>query len=139
MKIHWKQVVPFFLLGLLLGAAFGSWAHRAALRKFRGGGPKPNHARMFERLSRQLALDEGQRTAIRAVMDGQRAQMQALQQRNAQEFEAQRLAFKTEILKSLRPEQRERFEAFTARWEKRQRRGPGGGMMPPPPPPPPEP
>jgi len=117
MKINWKQVVPVFVIGLVLGAAIGSWVHRAASHYFMKNGPHAD--RMLEKLSRGLNLDTAQKDAVRAVLDSQRTKMEALHQETSSKFNDIRLSFNAEIKKLLRPEQQKIFDAVAARWEAR--------------------
>ena len=120
MRIYWKQAVPVFVLGLILGAAAGSWAHRAAFRRFAKEGPGTE--RMLARQSRELKLDAGQQEAVRKVLESQHAQMKALHQETAAKFEELSASFKGEVKKALSPEQQAKFEAMTARWEAHRKR-----------------
>jgi hypothetical protein len=85
MSISWKQAVPVFALGLLLGAAGGSWAHRMAVRRFmRDGLPRPE--RMLDNLSRELKLDAGQKDALKKVLEAQHEKMQVFHLEAAAKF-----------------------------------------------------
>lgn len=133
MTISWKQAVPVFFLGLLMGAAGGSWAHRIAARRFMAGGP-PRPERMLENLSRELKLDGGQKDALKKVLDAQHERMLAFHKETSARFEEFRRSFESDVKKILTPEQQARFEALSARWQKRHGL-PGAGACPVPPPP----
>jgi len=116
MRISWKQAVPVFILGLVLGAAVGSWAHRAAVRRFmKGGVHRPE--RMLENLSRQLKLDPAQKDAMKKVLDSQHERLQAFHKETSAKFEEFRLSFEADVKKILTPEQQALFDKLCARWK----------------------
>lgn len=135
MRIPWTVVIPVFLAGLLVGAAGGSWAQRAAFRHFRQGPPGPHG--ILEHFSRELSLDAGQRAAVNAILQRHGPELDALRQKTSTQFEAIRKAMDEEIKQELNAEQRRRFEAMTARFGKgmppQGMRPPLEGRMPPPP------
>ena len=120
MKPAWKQILPAFVLGLVFGAALGSWAHRTAVRRFAGDG----HAskRMLEKFSKELKLDAGQKEAVRVILESRRDEMKAFRQETHKKFDALRLAMHADIKKILTPEQQTRFAGMAARWESPRKR-----------------
>lgn len=128
-----RAAAPVFLLGLVAGAALGSWGQRALFRRFQRRGPDP--ARVLERLTRELRLDEDQRDRVAEIMDRRRPELQALKRDAKARFDAIREESDAEIRAILRPGQREAFDRMTARWRERLRARdvPGGPPGPPPP------
>lgn len=119
MKLFCRHSIPLFILGLLLGAALGSWGHRAAVRCFMR---PPEPGRMIEHLSRELKLDPSQKEAVRAVFEARRGQAEAMRKEHEARFEAMRVEVRAELAKVLRPEQLARFDELAARREHRMRR-----------------
>ncbi|MBI3563906.1 MAG: hypothetical protein HY079_01765 [Elusimicrobia bacterium] len=119
-----------FLLGLVLGAAAGSWGQRAMMRRFLHRGPDPK--RMVERLSRALSLDDAQKTAVAGILDSRRGDFEAVKKDTFSRLEALRASADAEIEKVLRPDQAARFAELRRR--RRPRFGPGPEDGPPPPP-----
>ncbi|MFA6091947.1 MAG: hypothetical protein WCU88_04925 [Elusimicrobiota bacterium] len=116
MNISWKRMFPIFILGLVLGAAAGSWLQRTAARRFMRG---PDPAKMASRLSKQLSLDARQHEALLTLLEGRRAQLDAMRTEGHQKFEALRASTDAEVRKLLTPEQQPKFDALIARWEAR--------------------
>ncbi len=123
-----RSAVPAFLLGLIVGAVAGSWGQRAMFHRFMRRGPDP--ARIVDRMSRQLSLDEKQKAEIYAIMEARRPELLALKKDARARFIAIREGADAEIRKVLRPDQQPKFDALTARWRERMRAragdGPGG-------------
>lgn len=126
------KAAALFLLGLILGAAGGSWGQRAAMHRMMKGGPK--HA--LERLTRELGLNEDQKAKIGAVLEAHKPKFDALRGETFDKLDALRAEADAEIKKFLTPEQSARFDAMSK--ERRRRlnwEAPGGpdGLPPPPP------
>lgn len=119
-----------FLLGGILGAAAGSWGQRAAMRHFLNKGRDPGH--MMRRLDRELKLDDAQKGAIEAVLSKRRTDLDALKKGAQAKLEEIRTATDADIRESLRPDQREKFDALTARWKARMKERAESGFPPPP-------
>ncbi|MFA6030477.1 MAG: hypothetical protein WC969_11535 [Elusimicrobiota bacterium] len=120
MKLFCRHSIPLFILGLLLGAALGSWGHRAAVHRFMR---PPEPGRMIDHLSRELKLDAEQQEAVRAVFEARRGQAEKMRRDNEARFEVIRVEVRAELAKVLRPEQLARFDELAARRERRMRRG----------------
>ncbi len=124
------------LLGLVLGAAAGSWSQRALFHRMMRRGPDPK--RMLERVGRDLGLDERQKAFVGAVMDAKRADLEAVRKDTFVRLEKIRESADVEIATVLTPAQAARFASIRrarklrVNWE-----APEG--FPPPPAPPPEP
>jgi Spy/CpxP family protein refolding chaperone len=128
-----KPGVTLFLLGLILGAVAGSWGQREHFRRALHAGPEDHRRRMLERLNRDLALDEKQKTAVAAIMDSKKADIDKVKADAFDRLEAIRKSADAEMAKVLTPEQAAKLEAMHRKarpmrliWE-----------APPPPPPPP--
>lgn len=104
-------VVSALLLGLVLGAAAGSWTQRAMFRRMMSDGPQ-HRRRMLERMSRELSLDEKQKAQVSALMDSRKAEIDALRKDTFARLEAIRNSVDAEIKKVLTPEQSARFDAM---------------------------
>ena len=100
-----------FLLGLVLGAAAGSWGQRAHFRREMQTDPN-HHRRMLEKLSRELGLDDKQKAAVSAVMDSRKAEVDTLRAETFARLLAIRTSAEAEIVKSLTPEQAAKLEAM---------------------------
>lgn len=97
-----------FLLGLILGAAAGSWGQRAMFHRMMTRGP--DRKRMLERISRDLGLDEKQKAAVSAIMDSKHDEIEGLKKETFLRLEAVRESADAEIAKVLTPAQVARFE-----------------------------
>lgn len=124
MRPEWRQVVPVFVIAFVLGAAAGSWAQR--MRGPRRGLLPPPAAKIVARLSRELALDAGQRGAVLALLEARRPATEALHKETFDKMEVLRRSAQTEIRALLRPDQQAKFDAFSARMEARRRKHWGG-------------
>jgi len=126
-----KPGVTAFLLGLILGAAAGSWGQRAHFRHALHD-EKDHRRRMLERLDRELGLDDKQKEAVAAIFDSKKADVDKVKADSFARLEAIRKSADAEMAKVLTPEQAGKLEAMHRRakpmriiWE-----------APPPPPPP---
>ena len=122
------KTAAVFLLGLVLGAAAGSWGQRAMMRRFLRRGPDPK--RMVEHLTRALSLDEGQRSAVASIVESRRAEFDGVRKDTVARLEALRASTDAEIEKVLRPDQAAKFAELRKR---RRRFGPPPAGVPPPP------
>jgi hypothetical protein len=125
-----RSALTAFLLGLIVGAAGGSWGQRALFHRFMRRGPSP--ARIIERLNRALSLDAGQKTEVGRILESRKPELEALKKDAKTRFDAIRTATDADIREVLRPDQREKFDRLTARWRERMRSreaagGPGPG------------
>lgn len=121
------KTAAVFLLGLVLGAAAGSWGQRAMTRRFMRRGPDPK--RMVEHLTRALSLDEAQKDAVSAILEGRRGQFESVREDTVARLESLRASADADIEKVLRPEQAAKFAELRQR---RRRFGPPPDGLPPP-------
>jgi Spy/CpxP family protein refolding chaperone len=106
-----KRGVPVFLLGLVLGAAAGSWGQRAMFRHAMQDGAV-HRRRMFDKLSRELGLDEKQKAEVSAIMDSRKADVDKLKAETFARLEAIRSSADAEMAKTLTTEQAAKLEAM---------------------------
>jgi Spy/CpxP family protein refolding chaperone len=111
----WLAVAAVFALGCATGALLDS-AYRlragAARNESRGGKRDPNH--MFEKMRRELDLDERQAAEVRRILDETRNEYRALRSEARPRFDAIRQSARTRIRALLTPEQQQRFDARAA-------------------------
>ena len=118
----WLAVAAVFVLGCATGALLDS-AYRlrvgAARSEERGGKRGTGH--MFEKLQRDLDLDERQAAEVRKILDETRNEYRALRSEARPRFDAIRQSARSRIRALLTPDQQRRFDARLA--EKDARRG----------------
>ena len=106
--------VTAFLLGLILGAAAGSWGQREHFRHALRDG-QDHRRRMLERLDRELGLDDKQRTAVAAIMDSKKADVDKVKADALARLEAIRKSADGEMAKVLTPGQAAKLETMHRR------------------------
>ena len=111
MRLNWHPTVLALLVGLALGAAAGSWGQRALARRGSKNDPK-RREQMLERMSRELGLDDKQKTAVAAVMDLRMTDVDKLKAETFARLEAIRKSTDSEMAKILTPEQALKLEAM---------------------------
>jgi Spy/CpxP family protein refolding chaperone len=105
------RAAAVFILGLVLGAAAGSWGQRAAFHRMMRRAP--DHRRvMLDRLTRELGLDEKQREAVSAVTESRMADVDKLKAETFSRLEAIRASADEEMAKILTPEQAAKLKAM---------------------------
>jgi len=113
---HWRVLLIAVLGGLLAGVWLGARLERAASRRMRREGPRPE--RIVKMLRRELALRPDQTQALRALLTAKRPAFQAIRR----DEEARMAALRAEIDRDLTPfldeAQRKRLEDLRARWQK---------------------
>ncbi len=115
-----RAALTTFLLGLIVGAAAGSWGQRAMFRRFmKKGGPDAGH--MIRKLDRELALDENQKGAILTVLGTRKTEIEGVKKECQTRFDGLRASTNSDIRKTLRSEQQSKFDALVARWEQRRK------------------
>ena len=116
----WLAVAVVFALGCATGAFLDS-AYRlragAARGESRGGRRNPEH--MFEKMRRELELDERQSAEVRKILDETRNEYRSLRSEARPRFDAIRQSARTRIRALLTPEQRQRFDARVAEMDAR--------------------
>jgi Spy/CpxP family protein refolding chaperone len=111
----WLAVAVVFALGCATGAFLDS-----AYRLRSGAGPgesrggKHNRGHMFEKIQRELELDERQSAEVRKILDETRNEYRALRTEARPRFDAIRQSARTRIRALLTPEQQRRFDARAA-------------------------
>lgn len=111
----WLAVAAIFVTGCATGALLDS-AYRlrvdAAREDVRGG--RRNHEQMFEKMRRDLDLDERQAAEARKILDETRNEYRALRSEARPRFDTIRQSARTRIRALLNPEQQKRFDARVA-------------------------
>ena len=111
----WLAVTVVFALGCATGVFLDS-AYRlragAPRNESRGGKRNPEH--MFEKMRRELELDERQAAEVRKILDETRNEYRALRSEARPRFDAIRQSARTRIRSLLNPEQQKRFDARVA-------------------------
>jgi Spy/CpxP family protein refolding chaperone len=118
----WLAIAAIFALGCATGALLDS-AYRlragAARGESRGGKRNPEH--MFEKMRRELDLDERQSAEVRKILDETRNEYRALRSEARPRFDAIRQSARTRIRALLTPEQQQRFDARVAELDARRK------------------
>jgi Spy/CpxP family protein refolding chaperone len=113
----WLAVAAIFVTGCATGALLDS-AYRlrvdAAREGGRGGGGRRNHEQMFEKMRRELDLDDRQAAEARKILDETRNEYRALRSEARPRFDAIRQSARARIRALLGPEQQRRFDARVA-------------------------
>ena len=119
----WLAIAAIFALGCATGALLDS-AYRlragAARHDSRGGG-KRDPARVFEKLQRELNLDERQAAEVRRILEETRNEYRTLRSETRPRFDAVRESARTRIRALLTPEQQQRFDARVAEMDARRK------------------
>lgn len=100
----WLVIVGVFVLGCVTGASLDS------VYRLRGKGGKDG----FERMKRDLNLNEQQATEIRAIVDQTRNDYRSLRTEVRPRYDAIRQNARARIRALLTPEQQQRFDARMA-------------------------
>lgn len=116
----WLAVAVVFALGCATGAFLDS-AYRLRAggprSESRGGKRDPEH--MFEKMRRELALDERQSAEVHKILDETRNEYRTLRSEARPRFDAIRQSARTRIRALLTPEQQQRFDARVVELDKR--------------------
>ena len=116
----WLAIAAIFALGCATGAFLDS-AYRlragAARNGSRGGKRDPAH--VFEKMQRELNLDERQAAEVRKILDETRNEYRALRAEARPRFDTIRQSARTRIRALLTPEQQQRFDARVVEMDKR--------------------
>ena len=106
-----RRIAPAFILGLALGAAAGSWGQRAAFhRAMRNDSDHRRSA--LERLTRELSLNENQKSAVAAVVNSRMTEVDRLKAETFARLESIRKSTDAELVKVLTPEQATKLDAM---------------------------
>lgn len=115
----WRLVLPAVLGGMLAGAWLGARCERAAGRRLRREGPRPE--RMVKMFKRELKLRDDQTESIRRILEAKRPAFQAVRREEAARMAALRVEIDKEIAPLLDDGQKTELDALRARWQKRAR------------------
>ena len=113
----WKAVagvVLVFFLGVLAGGIGVYRFHRHRMDRFFRGEPGAVSGFLLHRLSRELDLDESQRTRVADVVRRTQEEMQGLRQKVRPQLEELMEKGRREIRAGLRPDQQVRFDQIVA-------------------------
>ena len=107
----WLVVTGVFVLGCVTGVSLDS-AYR--LRSGSERADKRDKDKTFERMKRDLDLNEQQAAQIRAILDQTRDEYRQLRAEVRPRYDAVRQAARTKIRALLTPEQQQKFDARVA-------------------------
>ena len=111
----WLAIAAIFALGCATGALLDSaYRLRAGAARGEGRAGKRDPGRMFERIRRDLELDERQSAEVRRILDETRGEYRALRSEARPRFDAIRQSARARIRALLTPEQQQRFDARAA-------------------------
>ena len=111
----WLAVAVVFALGCATGAFLDSaYRLRAGSSRGESRGGKHSREQMFEKMQRELSLDERQSTEVKKILDETRHEYRALRSEARPRFDAIRQSARTRIRALLTPEQQQRFDARVA-------------------------
>lgn len=113
----WRLVLPAVLGGLLLGVWIGSRSERAAIRRMRREGPRPE--RVLKMLRRELKLRDDQADAVRKILESKRPAFQAIRRDEQAGMAALRAEIDRDISPLLDDAQNRKRDELRKRWEKR--------------------
>ena len=114
----WLAVAVVFALGCATGAFLDS-AYRLRSGAGRGESRGGKREHMFEKMRRELDLDERQSTEVRRILDETRNEYRTLRTEARPRFDAIRQSARTRIRALLTPEQQQRFDAKVAELDAR--------------------
>jgi Spy/CpxP family protein refolding chaperone len=109
----WLAVVGVFILGCVTGVSLDS-VYRLGMGDRPEKRGRGNKDEMFERMKRDLNLDEQQSTQIRAILEQTREEYRQLRQEVRPRYDAARQNARTKIRALLTPEQQQKFDAKVA-------------------------
>ncbi len=134
---QWKAIcgiLVVFVLGLLADALLAPriFPHRPGLFYRGGGGPRAAEEAIVRRWSRDLDLDDGQRTQLRAIVRETREEIAPLRRSIRPGIEAILDRAHAKVRAILRPDQQRAFDDLLAKRKARMERGDGRtGSLPP--------
>jgi Spy/CpxP family protein refolding chaperone len=109
----WLAVVGVFILGCVTGVSLDS-VYRLGMGDRPEKRGRGNKDEMFERMKRDLDLNEQQSTQIRAILEQTREEYRQLRQEVRPRYDAARQNARTKIRALLTPEQQQKFDAKVA-------------------------
>lgn len=117
MSRSWRLVLPALLGGLLAGVWIGARCERAADRRMRREGPRPE--RVLKMLRREMKLRDEQAEKIRAVLEAKRPAFEKIRRDEQASMTALRAEIDKDIAPLLDDAQKKKQEELRARWERR--------------------
>jgi Spy/CpxP family protein refolding chaperone len=114
----WLAVAVVFALGCATGAFLDS-AYRLRSGASRGESRGAKREHMFEKMRRELDLDERQSAEARRILDETRNEYRSLRTETRPRFDAIRQSARTRIRALLTPDQQKRFDARVAELDAR--------------------
>lgn len=105
----WVVLVVVFVLGGVTGAAL-----TGLLRSRASGDRAGSREQRFEKMRRDLSLDDKQTTAVRAILDETRNEYRALRSELRPRFEEPRMKARAKIRALLNTDQQQKFDAMVA-------------------------
>lgn len=121
-----------FVLGIIVGALGGGYAHHRFEHRFRG---RPTPDMFVHRMTRDLKLTPVQQDSVRAVLKRRQPEMDSLWRSVRPRVETLRNSIRSEIRQQLTADQQARFDKQMRRFDA-MHRPPGPDPMGPPQPPP---
>jgi Spy/CpxP family protein refolding chaperone len=116
----WLAVAVVFALGCATGAFLDSaYRLRAGVARGESRGGKHNPEHMFERMRRDLELNEQQSAEVRKILDETRNEYRTLRSEARPRFDTIRQSARTRIRALLTPEQQQRFDARVSEMDAR--------------------
>lgn len=111
----WLAVVGVFALGCVTGVSLDSvYRLRMGRERAEARGPRHDEDKVFERMKRDLDLNDQQATQIRAILDQTREEYRQLRAEVRPRYDTVRQAARTKIRALLTPEQQRKFDAKVA-------------------------
>ncbi|HEY0321905.1 MAG TPA: hypothetical protein VGC66_13165 [Pyrinomonadaceae bacterium] len=111
----WLAVVGVFVLGCVTGVSLDSvYRLRAGGERSEARGARDKDNKVFERMKRDLDLNEQQATQIRAILEQTREDYRQLRAEVRPRYDAVRQNARTKIRALLTPEQQQKFDAKVA-------------------------
>jgi hypothetical protein len=115
MSLGSSKLVPAFVaLGVLCGAALGSWGQRAWTLAH-AHGPTRDAAKALEHLDHELGLDAGQKDAVKKILLDRQTELDARTKAQHESEDALRQKVRGEIAAALKPDQQIKFKALCDR------------------------
>lgn len=110
----WLTVVGVFILGCITGFSLDSVYRLRAGNERSESRKKNGKEEVFERMKRDLDLNEQQATQIRAILEQTRDEYRQLRAEVRPRYDAVRQSARTRIRSLLTPEQQQKFDAKVA-------------------------
>jgi hypothetical protein len=122
-NVAFLKTLAVLVIGFLLGTGFGWWSFRRHLGRF--ADPQVRYQHMLDRLGAKLALRPEQKTKVSAILEAERAQIEAVQSDARPKFDRIHKSAVSEVRRILNADQQKALDALEAQFEAR-RKGHGG-------------